>query len=81
MATKRRSDSTGLDEISPATHPARDGAGFRRIVAAREAFAQAEQELRDAVAASREAGDSWAVIGAAMGTTRQAAFQRFGRHR
>jgi hypothetical protein len=28
---------------------------------------------------AREAGDSWTVIGAALDTTRQAAFQRFGK--
>lgn len=78
MATKQSNDTTGLDGISPATHPGRDGANFRRIVAARENLAAAEQELREAVRASREAGDSWAVIGAAVGTSRQAAFQRFG---
>jgi len=52
---------------------------FRRILAARKAIADAEQELRDAVKAARDAGDSWTVIGAALDTTRQAAFQRFGR--
>lgn len=50
---------------------------FRQIVAAREALAVAEQNLRDAVAAARDAGDTWAVIGAAMGTTRQSAHERF----
>jgi len=68
-----------LDSITPATHPARDAASFRRIIAARRALAGAEDELRAAVTAAREAGDSWTVIGAALDTTRQAAFQRFGR--
>ncbi len=45
----------------------------------RKQLAGAEQELRDAVAAARDAGDSWAAIGAALDTTRQNAFQRFGR--
>lgn len=76
--TKRRSDD-GLDTISPATHPARDAQHFRRIIAARAGIADAEAELRAAVAAAREAGDSWAVIGAALDTTRQAAFQRFAK--
>jgi len=53
---------------------------FRRILAARQAVSDAEQELRDAVQAARDAGDSWTIIGAALDTTRQAAFQRFGRH-
>lgn len=79
MATRTNTDKTGLDKISPATHPSRDAVHFRRILAAREQVADAEQELRDAVNAARDAGDSWTIIGAALDTTRQAAFQRFGR--
>lgn len=79
MTIKTRSDSTGLDQLDPTTHPARDAEHFRRILAARKAIADAEQELHDAVKAARDAGDSWTVIGAALDTTRQAAFQRFGR--
>ncbi|WP_372736435.1 hypothetical protein [Nocardioides sp.] len=80
MATKTTPDASGLDALDPATHPARDAVHFRRILAARQQVADAEQELRDAVQAAREAGDSWSVIGAALDTTRQAAFQRFGRN-
>lgn len=71
-------DLSGLDRISPATHPARDAASFRRIIAAQENLTAAEQKLRDAVRAARDAGDSWTIIGAALGITRQAAQQRFG---
>ena len=76
--TKSDHDRTGLDELDVATHPARDAAHFRRILAARANLAAAEKELRDAVHAAREAGDSWTTIGAALDTTRQAAQQRFG---
>ncbi|NED95865.1 hypothetical protein G1H11_11135 [Phytoactinopolyspora alkaliphila] len=69
-----------LDSLDPATTPARDGARMRRIAAARQNMADAEQELRDAVAEARAAGDTWSMIGIALGTTRQAAFQRFGKH-
>lgn len=79
MAARTKPDVSGLDQLNPRTHPARDAVHFRRILAARQRVADAEQELRDAVKAAREAGDSWAVIGAALDTTRQAAFQRFGR--
>ena len=79
MTIKTRSDSTGLDQLDPTAHPARDAVHFRRILAARKAIADAEQELHDAVKAARDAGDSWTIIGAALDTTRQAAFQRFGR--
>jgi hypothetical protein len=67
-----------LDAITPATHPARDATHVRAIIAARKAVEDAEAQLRATVAAAREAGDSWTVIGAALDTTRQAAFQRFG---
>ena len=75
---KANHDNTGLDQLNVATHPARDAAHFRRIIAARQGLAAAEQEVRDAVRAARDAGDSWTVIGAALDTTRQAAQQRFG---
>jgi hypothetical protein len=39
----------------------------------------AEATLRDAVDAAREAGHTWQEIGDLLGTSRQAAFQRFGR--
>lgn len=71
-------DHSGLDRLDVPTHPARDAAHFRRIIAARDNLAAAEQELRDAVHAAREAGDSWTIIGAALDTSRQAAQQRFG---
>jgi hypothetical protein len=74
----RETDETGLDDVDPATHPSRDARHFREIIAARQALAAAESGLQDAVAAAREAGDSWTVIGAAMGTTRQGAYRRFG---
>ncbi|WP_256796279.1 hypothetical protein [Terrabacter sp. Ter38] len=79
MATlKTNHDRTGLDQLDPSTHPARDAASFRRIIAARIQLADAEQELREAVRAARAAGDSWTVIGAALNISRQAAQQRFG---
>jgi hypothetical protein len=38
-----------------------------------------EDGMREAVQAARQAGHTWAEIGDLLGTTRQAAFQRFGR--
>lgn len=66
------------DPFDPATTTARDATHFRRMVAAAKALAAAEAELTAAVAAARKAGDSWTVVGVALGTTRQAAQQRFG---
>ena len=80
MSIKTSHDTTGLDYLDPAEHPARDAVNFRRILAARAHIADAEAELRDAVMAARDAGDSWGVIAAALDTSRQAAQQRFGRN-
>ena len=77
MRLKNRKDETGLDSVAPES--LRDASHFRRIIEAKQGIDAAEQELRDAVAAAREAGDSWTVIGAALGTTKQAASQRFGK--
>lgn len=63
------------EEINPAD--ARDATHFRRIRGAVTGNAD-QAELEAAVAAARDAGDSWAVIGAALGTSRQDAYQRFG---
>lgn len=79
MTSKTTHDITGLDHLVPSTNPARDAVHFRRILAARQHIADAEAELREAVKAAREAGDSWTVIAAALDITRQAAQQRFGR--
>ena len=38
-----------------------------------------EEGMREAVQLARQAGHTWAEIGELLGTTRQAAFQRFGR--
>lgn len=78
MAVKHK-DDTGLDELDPATTTAHDATHFREIVAAAKRRDDADQNLHDAVAAARRAGDSWTVIGAALGVTKQAAYQRFGR--
>ena len=79
MATTRHTDETGLDQLDPASHPARDASHFREILAARQRIADAEEALRQAVQAARAAGEPWSVIGAALDTTRQNAYQRFGR--
>ncbi len=49
------------------------------VVVAREAARSAEGTLRDAVEQARAAGHTWQEIGEILGTSRQAAFQRFGR--
>jgi hypothetical protein len=68
-----------LDSIEPNPADARDASHIRRIIAAAEACNSAETELQAAVAAARNAGDTWDAIGVALGTSRQAAYQRFGK--
>ena len=77
MRTLHDDVDAALDVLDPAEHPSRDATYFRRIVAAADSLAAAETELHDAVTAARAAGDSWTVIGAALGESRQAAQQRF----
>jgi hypothetical protein len=58
----------------------REGAGgtsassvdqLRRIIAARARVEEANTELRLAVKAARDAGESWAMIGATLDTSRR----------
>lgn len=76
--TATHSAKTGLDTISPATHSARNGSDFRAIRAAAKDVEQSQTALRDAVRRARENGDSWTIIGTALGISKQAAQQRFG---
>ncbi|MFM8597877.1 MAG: hypothetical protein ACKOB8_02560 [Mycobacterium sp.] len=79
MATQHETDvEAWLDNLDVEPGDVRDGVHCRRISAAAEAVRDAEGKLRDAVAAARAAGDSWAAIGVALGISRQAAYQRFG---
>ncbi|WP_343603007.1 hypothetical protein [Mycobacterium sp.] len=68
-----------LDSVEPDSTAARDASHIRRIIAAADAVDVAQTELRAAVAAARNAGDTWAMIAVALGISRQAAYQRFGR--
>lgn len=68
-----------LDNLDVDPANARDGRHMRRIAAAAAALDAAETELTAAVTAAREAGDSWAMIGTALGISRQGAYQRFGK--
>jgi Protein of unknown function (DUF3887) len=52
--------------------------GPQQVAAARDLSAAAEAALQAAVDGARAAGHSWEEIGDVLGTSRQAAFQRFG---
>lgn len=68
-----------LDALDPDTTPAEDIADLRAIAAAVNDRDAAEQRIRDAVDAARAAGRSWARIGIALGISKQAAWERYGR--
>jgi Protein of unknown function (DUF3887) len=55
------------------------GSPLAAVAAARELSAATDAALQAAVDRARAAGNSWKRIGDVLGTTRQAAFQRFGR--
>lgn len=57
----------------------RDAAHLREIAYARQALEGAEARLRAAVAAARNAGDSWTMIGIALRTSKQNAFRKYGK--
>ncbi|ADX75252.1 hypothetical protein Asphe3_41870 (plasmid) [Pseudarthrobacter phenanthrenivorans Sphe3] len=76
LAAPLRVDGTLL-RLSPAPHVDRNAADFRRLTAARTAAAKAEAELDAAVSAARANGDSWEVIGAALGMSARNARERF----
>ena len=66
-----------LDSLDPAQFDFRDASHVHAIIVAAEGLDAAEENLRKAVAGARAAGDSWTVIGAALGTSKQAAHERF----
>ena len=63
-------------ELEPRT-PAKSA--LKVLETARLASSTAESTTRELVAHARELGATWADIAAALGVTRQAARQRFGR--
>ncbi|NHN56235.1 hypothetical protein G9U51_10660 [Calidifontibacter sp. DB0510] len=86
MTTRtKRSDADFLAEVErdedKPLGPAIDGAPIRAITAAVDRRQRVETEIAEHVAAARAAGFSWAVIGEALGVTRQGALKRYGANR
>jgi predicted lipoprotein len=71
--------STAFDDYRPEASTLRDPAPLLRARAAVHARARAEAEVAAAVAEMRDTGYSWAAIGMVLGTTGEAARQRYGR--
>ncbi len=69
-----------LDSLDPAAiaSPDTDASRLRRIADAVRAVATSQLELADAVAAARTHGHTWTQIATMLGTSRQAAQERYG---
>jgi len=69
-----------LDDMDPAEldKPETDATDLRRIGLALATLASAGTELDHAVRAARAGGRSWSDIATVLGTSRQAARQRYG---
>ncbi|MGI8622976.1 MAG: sigma-70 family RNA polymerase sigma factor [Solirubrobacteraceae bacterium] len=66
-----------LDALDPNTTPAEDPADLRRIGLALRKLAEQQRAIDDAVTAARANGRSWSEIGLVLGSSRQAARERY----
>jgi hypothetical protein len=67
-----------FEDYEPHPNDERDPATLRRLRDAVIARSDAERSIRDAVAAARADGQSWAAVGLMLGTSGEAARQRYG---
>jgi len=70
--------ATRLEDHEPDADDVRDASALRELRQAFLARADAEQRVIDAVEKARCDGHSWASIGAMVGTSGEAARQRYG---
>ena len=70
-----------FEDYEPAAGDARDPKAFVELREAVESRARAERSIVAAVERSRASGYSWRAIGALLGTSGEAARQRYGRRR
>ncbi len=79
LTTSDRHDNLDIgDRLADTLARVDSGAPLEALAAARELSAAADEAMQHAVDGARAAGHSWREIGDVLGTTRQAAFQRFG---
>jgi hypothetical protein len=67
-----------FEDHEPGTAETKDARALRDIAQAFSRVAAGERELADAVSVARAEGHSWAAIGAMLGTSGEAARQRYG---
>ena len=70
--------ATRFEQHEPVEANVKDASALRTVFAAFQARADAERQLSEAVAEARQGGHSWAAIGAMLGTSGEAARQRYG---
>ncbi|MHB1171919.1 MAG: hypothetical protein ACYCZY_05410 [Lacisediminihabitans sp.] len=68
-----------FENYEPRPDDERDAAPFRALLEAVEQRADSERAIVRAVAAMRQANYPWVVIGSLLGTSGQAAQQRYGK--
>jgi hypothetical protein len=74
----RHGNLDGVDRLADALARVGSGPPLEALAAARDLSAAVGEGMQQAVDRARAAGHSWREIGDVLGTTRQAAFQRFG---
>ena len=67
-----------FEEYAPADSDGKDATALRAISEAVAARADSERRIAEAVCAARADGHSWSVIGVFIGTSGEAARQRYG---
>ena len=67
-----------FEDHEPDVGDSHDAGALRDVRRAFRARAQAERDVGDAVSVARAKGHSWASIGAMLGTSGEAARQRYG---
>lgn len=67
-----------FEDYEPHAEDERDPASLKQLRDAVLARSDAERSIRDAVSAARSDGQSWAAIGSMLGTSGEAARQRYG---
>lgn len=70
-----------FEEHEPNPDDVRDARSLREVAKAFRAKARAEVDLADAVSVARAEGHSWTSIGIMLGTSGEAARQRYGASR
>ena len=68
-----------FESYEPKPDDRRDASHIHALREAAQALGDAEQRISSAVADAREGGYSWALIGAQLGTSGEAARQKYGR--